>query len=96
MEMLTLKNGAVVDEPTFDLIMETLQTLFNREPIAAYQLVMKCRDPNHRFFGNTGEKLKALGLIRSDESVHDTLLNIVLSAIEVDGSKITLRSPVQE
>lgn len=53
METVTLKNGAMEAKPAVMATMMSLRHLFDSEPIVAYELVMKCRDRNHQFVGNT-------------------------------------------
>lgn len=94
MEILTLKNGSQVPEPLVKVTMLLLSTLMERNPIAFYELVMKCRDSKHELLGNTSEVLSDLSLIQSDGCVHDAIRDIMLSASEGKGLDMTLRSPV--
>lgn len=96
METVILKNGAEEAKPAVMATMMSLRHLFDSEPIVAYELVMKCRDPKHSFFGNTGDKLKQLSLVQPDDRVHDTIRNIVLSAAQGDGLDMTLGSPIKQ
>ena len=57
---------------------------------------MLCRDSEHKLFGITGHGLVKLGLIiKTPEgyNVHDSIRNIVLSAIEGDGANMTIIDP---
>lgn len=94
METVVLKNGAKEAETVVITTMMSLRHLVDSEPLTFYELVAKCRDNNHQLFGNTGEKLKNLALVQSDESIPDTVRNIVLSAIEGEGLKMSLGSPI--
>ena len=71
-------------------------TLFKEKPIVAYELVMKCRDPNHKLFGRSGEVLKSLALLEADGQPHDVLRDIVLSATSGDGLQMALGSPLKD
>jgi hypothetical protein len=55
---------------------------------------MKCRDPNHKFFGDFAEILHEKGLVRSDGSVDPHVKNIVLSAITGEGLHLRMQSPL--
>jgi len=74
--------------------MLSLTNLMRENPIAFYELVMKCRNPEHELFGNTGEVLSPLNLIQPNGHVHDGIRNIVLSATEGEELDMTLGSPV--
>lgn len=66
------------------------------QPIAFYELVMCCREHGHKPFGNTGEILRSGGLLLGDDRPHDTIRNIVLSAVSGEGLEMTLGSPIQQ
>lgn len=92
---VTLKNGAVEAEPVVVTAMVTLRHLFSTNPIAAYELVMKCRDSQHEFWVGTEQELRKLSLVQPDGNIHDSVRNIVLSAFEGEGLDMTLTSPVK-
>ena len=90
---IELQNGSRVEEFQVAAIMVSLRSLFDRRPIAFYELVMLARDPKHVIFGNNGEELVRSGLLDSNHQMHDVIRNIVLSATEGDGVDMILRSP---
>jgi hypothetical protein len=92
METLTLKNGAQEAQPLVSITTILLKNLIREDPIAFYELVMCCRDAEHTPFGNTAEKLQARRLY----PVHDSIRNIVLSAVTGEGLAMQLGSPVQD
>ena len=93
---LTLKNGQEEFKPLIVVTMLSLRALLAEQPIAFYELVMKCRDRNHQFFGNAGEKLKSLQLVQPGGSIHGSIRNIVLSATSGDDLELVLHSPIKE
>jgi len=95
-KLIKLKNGIEEAESLITIVMMSLQKLFNENPMAVYELVMKCRDNNHQYFGNMVEELKTLALVQSDGSVHNSIRNIVLSAVKGEGLKMVLGSPILE
>jgi len=95
METVVLKNDAEELKSLVIATMMSLEFLMKEQPIVFYELVMKCRDHNHRFFGNTGEDLEKLALVQPGGSVHDSICNIVLSATNGNGLKMTLGSPIK-
>lgn len=77
--------------------MLALEALFTDKPIHAFELVQLCRHTEHRPFGRTGHDLATAGLIEHAAgrfTVHDSIRNVVLSAVEGDGLSMTLRNPV--
>ena len=93
MEMLTLKNGAEEPKPLVLSVTMSLQKIFEDNPIVAYELVTMCREAGHKFFGDSEEVLKAWGLVQPDGKVHESIRNIVLSAVQGDGLNMVLGSP---
>lgn len=91
-----LKNGQEEFKALVVVTMMSLRALLAEQPIAFYELVMKCRNRNHQFFGNAGEKLKGLELVQSDGGVHGSIRNIVLSATSGEGLGLVLHSPIKE
>lgn len=87
-----LKNGSLVSKVCVVTTMMNLKLLLESNPIAFYELVMKCRDSDHVFFGNTEEVLKGLAL-KPDNSV---VKNIVLSAVEGEEFDMRLNSPIAD
>lgn len=75
--------------------MMNLELLMNKNPIAFYELLQKCRNPKHAMFGNSVEIVEKLGLMNSG-LVHGTVKNIVLSAVAGDDLEMTINSPIVE
>ena len=57
---------------------------------------MKARDPNHKLFGNACGRLSAVSLMREDGSIHSTIRNVVLSAVEGTGLDMRIVSPIDK
>ncbi|MDP3730644.1 MAG: hypothetical protein Q8R14_03860 [Candidatus Omnitrophota bacterium] len=96
LEMITLKNGATEIEVAVRVVMMSLDLLIQQKPIVFYELVMKARDPNHKFFGRSEEDLMALSLVERDGELYDITRNIVLSAVEGEDLNMRLVSPIAE
>ncbi|OGT46803.1 MAG: hypothetical protein A3E83_03890 [Gammaproteobacteria bacterium RIFCSPHIGHO2_12_FULL_41_20] len=92
--LIKLKNGSTELDGVVFTVMDNLKSLFHSNPILFYEFVMKCRDSNHTMFGKSNDALKLLGLIEGNNSVHDSVRNIVLSAVEGEGLGMRLGSPV--
>ncbi len=94
--MVELKNKTTVPDFVIAVTMMSLDALFNKDPIAFYELVQKCRNPKHEMFGNTLEIGKKWGLITYDGRIHDYTKNIILSAANGDGFDMRLDSPINQ
>jgi len=92
---VVLKNGSREFDKLVSVTMLSLKTLITEKPTVFYDLVMKCRDSSYKYFGNAGEDLQQLGLAQNDGSIHDSIKNIVLSAVSGDDLDMTLASPLE-
>lgn len=93
MNAIVLKNGATELEPLVVATMSSLWSLMRTQPMAVYELVMLCANPNHKVFGNNGETLIDANLMQSDGKVHNSIKNVVSSAITGEGLDMVLNSP---
>ena len=84
-EVIKLKNGSEEAKGLVTITMLSLESLLKENPIAFYEFTMKCRDRQHTLFGNTEEVLRDLALLEQRGSVHESIRNIVLSAVEGEG-----------
>ncbi len=94
MDTVKLKNGSEEAEVIVKATIISLRSLFQNTFIALFELTEKCKNENHVIFGNNADIIKGYGLCQSDESVHDSIKNVVLSAIEGEGLEMKLVSPV--
>ena len=93
-EIITLKNGAVEASALVKVLTMTLHALMKRNPILFYELVMKARNPDHKFFGTSEKALIAAGLIQEGGGhLHSSIRNIILSSVEGEGLELRLVSP---
>lgn len=70
--------------------MMSLEMLMDENPMAFYELVEICRDPDHSLFGNTAEVLKDLSLLQPNGTPHDVIRDVVLHHVTGDGLTMTL------
>lgn len=96
MGLVTLKNGKQEAEALVTIVMMSLNKLLKERPMSVYELVMKCRDNNHQFFGDTAKDLLNLALLQKDLSVHSSIRNIILSAVEGEGLNMIFKSPISK
>ncbi|MCK9186017.1 hypothetical protein M0P48_01095 [Candidatus Gracilibacteria bacterium] len=85
---LDLKNGGEVAKSIVTTTMIALRRLLDENPVAVYELVMKCRDPKHELFGDTGEVLKRYALIQGSGEVYSTVKDVVLSSVDEVNMKL--------
>jgi hypothetical protein len=94
MNNVTLKNGTQAPFSLVTVISISLERLIKNDFICFYELVMKCRDSSHEFFGDTADQLKQYGLANNAGIVHQFTRNIVLSSVEGNGFDMTFSSPL--
>lgn len=92
MESVTLKNGTEEVRSLVAAILLSLQSLIETYPIAFYDLVQLCRDPEYKTFNI--EILKSWTMIQEDGSIHTSIRNVVLNAVTGEGINLKLESPV--
>jgi hypothetical protein len=94
MELVKLKNGS---EEARVLVVATnlsIKTLMEKNPMAFYDLVEKCRNKDYKFFGDNEKILEDLSLINNGRP-HESIRNIILSSVEGEGLEMTLTSPIK-
>ncbi len=108
-DTVILKNGSEEHSGLVSVTMITLKDLIAKRPIDFYEFVQLCRDPEHKLFGNASEVLRDYALIQikpighikppfpngDNYQVHDSVRNIVLSAVEGDGAEMKLTNPIK-
>ncbi len=93
--MVKLKNGAEEHLGVVRAVYISLISLMETKPITFYELVMKARDPKHQLFSDRiRQDLQDLGLLESDDSMHDSIRNIVVSSAEGEDLDMRLVSPI--
>lgn len=93
--ILKLRNGNEVPEPIAISTMMNLNLLMEKDPIAFFELVAKCKNSQHKMWGKTEKTVSDFGLINSG-SVHECIRDVVLSAVQGEGIEMVLGSPLEE
>ena len=96
MDMLKLKNGSEEAASLVKVTMMSVEHLLESKPIAFAELVSLCRDRHHELFGNTAVELQRFGLVEPGGSVHNSIRNIILSAVEGEDLEMRFISPLAE
>lgn len=97
-ESVKLKNGAEEAEPLVRIVMMSLQKM--QEDVAGitlfYDLVMRCRNPQSEMWDSQLAKLKEWALLEQDGQPHDSIQNIVESAVVGEELQMQLQNPIAE
>ena len=88
-----LKDGSIEVESLVVVTMLRLETLIKEDPIPFYELVMQSRNRDHRFFGNSGERLEELGFTNGG-IVDSSIAAVARNAVIGEGFEMILRSPL--
>ena len=93
--MIRLKNGSEELSTLVAVTMMSLKNLIKSDPISFFELVSKARDRNHQVFSkHQTNVLVGLGLMEREGNLHNSISNVVLSAVTGDGLDMTLGDPV--
>ncbi len=93
--MVKLRNSKIEELRTLvSVIYMSLEKLLEEQPTAFYDIVMMARDKNYKPFGKNGEVLAQLVLINKDNSMHDSIKNIILASVEGDMMEMKLVNPI--
>jgi hypothetical protein len=72
------------------MVITSVEILIEENPMAFYELVSICRDPDHRLFGNTAKVLQDLNLLQPNGKPHDVTRDVVLHHVTGDGLNMAL------
>ena len=93
--MIRLKNGSDELSTLVAVTMMSLKNLIESDPISFYELVSKARDRNHKVWSQRQtDVLVGLGLMEREGTLHNSISNVVLSAVSGEGLAMTLGDPV--
>ncbi len=95
-ELARLKNGSDEAVVVVSATMISLKGLLGKGTsglLTFYDLTMLCRDPKYKMSEENMSTLKRLSLLESTGLPHDSIKNVVLSAVVGEGMKMSLISP---
>lgn len=95
-KLVRLKNGAEEAEALVNVTMTSLGTLMDSLAGVTqfYDLTMVCRDSNYKIGERNLKALQDLALLQPDGRPHESIKNIVLSAVAGEGLGMKLSSPL--
>lgn len=95
--MVKLRNSKIEElRILVDTIYSSLEKLFKENLDAFYDITLIARDKSYKHFGRNGEILCRLGFINRDNSMHDSIRNIILASVEGDMVELKLVNPIQK
>jgi len=95
LETVKLKNGAEEEKTLVAACMLNLQGLLKQDPISFYDLAMHCRDRSYEINERSQKELRGRGLLSPTTGVlHESVKNIILSAVVEDGLDMKLVPPL--
>jgi hypothetical protein len=98
--MATLRDGSKVAGSALHTVTRNIESVRQKNFLAFFDLVEKCKNPSYRFvvnpFADSKAILRKYGLIDENDRVHDDVRNIVINSIQGDGLSIELISPIKK
>lgn len=102
-KLASLKNGTTEAESLVAVVMMSLRRLADKHPMVLIDLASRCRDNSYEWFGDGEQVCRDLKLVEPENpynseaggTIHQSIKNIVVSAIEGDGFEMKLGSPYQ-
>lgn len=98
-QSVKLKNGSEEEQPFVTFVMTSINGLVEQGLpglLALYDLVEVCKDNDYRPQASYLRKLQDLGLLNEDGTVHNSIRNIVLSAVHGEGRDRSIGSPLAD
>lgn len=93
MNTVMLKNGAEEVEQLVTVVAMSIDDLLKTSPITLFELVAKCKDANHKIFGNHEKRLEDRALIENGV-IPASIRHIVLSGVVGEGLDMQFVSPI--
>lgn len=93
---VTLKNGSTLRKSLVNAIMSSLKSLWEKDRFVIEELIEKIHNPDYQLGRYSEKELKEHKLIQSDGTIHSDIQNVVLLAVEGEGSNMRLTSPFKE
>lgn len=87
---MKLRNGNEHDTKSLMVLHGLLRNLLNTDGILFYELVMRCRNPEHPFFGNTEKALRERSWLDPNGQPNHIVRELVDHVVAGDGIDMTL------
>lgn len=100
LELVKLKNGSSEYSKLVVTTILSLETVIDKQPAAFYDIVEICKNPGYELFEVNADYLVSRDLLKragyGKFKVHDSIRNIVLSAVEGSRVELVLGSPIAD
>lgn len=93
-ECIALRNGSKEIKSAVVCTFMNLQELLKSSPIAFIEFHQKLKNPDYKMFGNTPKICESYGLMK-DETIHQTVKNVAISAIQGEEVNAYLINPFE-
>ncbi len=97
-ELVRLNNGAEELKASVAVVMAAIRKLWSDiehgGPMVVYDLYQACLDRDYAWFGANRSVAEALSLVDPGGGIHDTVRNVVVSAVEGEGRDMHLVRPL--
>lgn len=98
--VVKLRNGIEESEALVKVTLMSLHRLADKEDVVAqtmfYDIVMKSRDRAYQIDPLNEKALQDLTLLQADGNPHNSIKNIVVSAVIGDGLNMKFQNPIAE
>jgi hypothetical protein len=95
-ELKKLRNGSMVPGPIVGTVWVSLSWLMRNNPIVAYELIERARDPNYDLSPQTTELLVGLALLEADgKTMHEAVRDVLLSSAKGEGLAMEFIFPIE-
>ena len=93
MDTVHLNNGSEEAKLCVDIVYDSLTELWDTNVIAFVELVRKVKNPSHTMFGNTSCIAKELNLMDDNDTIQNSIRNIVESSVTGKGLNMKMCNP---
>ena len=88
-----LQNGSEEPSISVAVTMMALKNLIQDDPLSFFELVSKARDRGHEIPPHQTNVLVGLHLMEPEGTLHQTIRNVILSAVTGESLGMTLQDP---
>lgn len=95
-QIVSLRNGGEVARVVVATTLITLRKFEADHPSTLRSLALLAANPGHDVPAEDLDRLVAYGMADSTPALHESVRDIVVSAVEIDGADVRLVSPVRQ
>lgn len=95
-KLIISKDGKNLPQSTIVATIVSLENLMYTNPVAFYELVVACRNPEYEIFKNVKDVLKKYSMIEQNGDIKPEIKAIVLDMTEGEGLKTGIFNPIKQ